>query len=80
MKLGLLSRAKIGAYCSMKFINFENELYAVLNKKLLTKQNSMSDLGQSKLLNWHESFDIGHKIIQITSINSRMIPFINWSK
>jgi hypothetical protein len=33
MKLGLLSRAKIGAYCSMKFINFENELYAVLNKK-----------------------------------------------
>ncbi|ENU39190.1 hypothetical protein F946_02337 [Acinetobacter johnsonii ANC 3681] len=80
MKLGLLSRAKIGAYCSMKFIKFENELYAVLNKKSLMKQNSMSDLSQSKLLNWHESFDIGHKIIQITSINSRMIPFINWSK
>ena len=37
MKLGLLSRAKIGAYCSMKFINFENELYSVLNKKAHVK-------------------------------------------
>ncbi|SJX22740.1 hypothetical protein ACNJC6_02393 [Acinetobacter johnsonii] len=75
MKLGLLSRAKIGAYCSMKFINFENELYAVLNKKSLMNQNAMSDLSQSKLLNWHESFDIVNNIIDIFTKRCGMGPF-----
>ena len=75
MKLGLLSRAKIGAYCSMKFINFENELYAVLNKKSLMNQNAMSDLSQSKLLNWHESFDIVNNIIDIFTNRCSMGPF-----
>lgn len=35
MNLGLLSRAKIEADCSMKLLHFERELYSVFNKKYL---------------------------------------------
>jgi len=33
MYLGLLSRAKIAAYCSTKFANIENDVCSVLHKK-----------------------------------------------
>ncbi len=32
MNLGLLSRAKIGAYCNMKFAVFDHDLAAVFHK------------------------------------------------